>query len=106
MRSARGRESPPAAPGGVRVLAALQPAVSVVQALSRPHVRAEGLEPKPGRGWHSLRRQFATELKHTPLKDLCALGGWKDYQTLLTCYQHPDAVTMRAALEQWMRLQG
>ena len=65
-----------------------------------------GLKPTPGRGWHSVRRQFATELKHTPLKDLCALGGWKDYQTLLTCYQHPDALTMRAALEQRMRLQG
>jgi hypothetical protein len=24
--------------------------------------------------WHSLRRQFATVLKHIPLKDLCALG--------------------------------
>ena len=27
---------------------------------------------RPGR--HSLRRHFATELKHVPLKDLCALG--------------------------------
>jgi integrase len=67
---------------------------------------AAGLAPEPRRGWHSLRRKFATEMKHTPLKDLCALGGWKDHQTLLTCYQRPDAVTMRAALEQRMRLQG
>ena len=27
-----------------------------------------GLEPKPGRGWHSLRRKFAMDL---PLKVLC-----------------------------------
>lgn len=53
----------------------------------------------PGRGWHSLRRQFATELKHTPLRDLCHLGGWKDPQTVLKCYQKADEATMRAALE-------
>ena len=28
-----------------------------------------------GRGWHSLRRKFATEMKAANLKDLCALGG-------------------------------
>ena len=32
------------------------------------------------RGYHSLRRQFATELKTVPLADLAALGGWKDPQ--------------------------
>jgi integrase len=57
------------------------------------------LAPTPGRGWHSLRRQFATELKHTPLRDLCFLGGWKDPQTVLKCYQKADEATMRAALE-------
>ncbi len=36
-------------------------------------------------GWHSFRRKFATELKDLPLKDLCALGGWKDPRTILTC---------------------
>ena len=43
--------------------------------------RAERLAKLPreaGRGWHSCRRTFATELKAAPLKDLCALGGWKD----------------------------
>ncbi len=50
-------------------------------------------------GWHSLRRKFATELKHTPLKDLCYLGGWKEPQTVLKCYQRPDESTMREALE-------
>ena len=29
---------------------------------------------------------------------LCALGGWKDAKTILTCYQAPDATTMRRAL--------
>lgn len=53
----------------------------------------------PGRGWHSLRRKFATDLKATPLKDLCALGGWKNAQTILSCYQQADEATMRAALE-------
>lgn len=52
----------------------------------------------PGLGWHSLRRKFATELKHVPLKDLCYLGGWKEPQTVLKCYQRPDAATMREAL--------
>jgi integrase len=56
------------------------------------------LDHVAGRGWHSLRRQFATELKHTPLRDLCHLGGWKDPQTVLKCYQKPDEATMRAAL--------
>lgn len=49
-------------------------------------------------GWHAFRRMFATELKATPLRDLCYLGGWKSPQTVLTCYQHPDEDTMRRAL--------
>ncbi len=53
----------------------------------------------PGRGWHSIRRKFATELKGASLKDLCALGGWKDHNTILECYQQPDPYTMRVALE-------
>ena len=61
---------------------------------------AAQLEPTARRGWHSLRRQFATEMKHTPLKDLCALGGWKAPQTILKCYQQADEDTMRQALEQ------
>ena len=58
-----------------------------------------GMEHEKGMGWHGLRRKFATELKHTPLNDLCALGGWKSPQTILMCYQQPDAETQRAALE-------
>jgi integrase len=59
-----------------------------------------------GRGWHSLRRQFATELKHAPLKDLCALGGWKSPQTVLICYQKADSVSMQQALATRRRLEA
>ena len=57
------------------------------------------LEHEPRMGWHSLRRKFASELKRTPLKDLCALGGWKSHATVLTCYMQSDEETMRAALD-------
>jgi hypothetical protein len=50
-------------------------------------------------GWHSMRRKFVTERRHRPLKDLCALGGWKDYKTLLECYQLPDPEQLRESLE-------
>lgn len=60
---------------------------------------AAGIARVPGRGWHSLRRKFATELKGASLKDLCALGGWKDHNTILKCYQQPDPAAMRLALE-------
>jgi integrase len=59
-----------------------------------------------GRGWHSLRRQFATEMKHAPLKDLCALGGWKSAQTVLACYQRADPVTMQQAFAGRRRLEA
>ena len=57
-----------------------------------------GLPPERGRGWHSLRRTFATELKRLPLKDLQALGGWKSSSTLLECYILADPQTQRTAL--------
>lgn len=60
---------------------------------------ASGISRVPGRAWHALRRKFATELKAASLKDLCALGGWKDHNTILKCYQQPDPVAMRLALE-------
>ena len=65
-----------------------------------------GLEPKWGRGWHSVRRKFATDLMHQPLKVLCKLGGWKDTSTVLQCYQHPDQGEMREALEDRKRASG
>jgi integrase len=63
-----------------------------------------GIPPQSLRGWHSLRRKFATDLKGTPLKDLCSLGGWKEPQTVLKCYQQPDEDTMRKALAGRSRL--
>ena len=57
------------------------------------------LEPKPGRGWHSLRRKFASDLMEQPLKVLCELGGWKTAKTVLQCYQRADEGQLRKALE-------
>ena len=68
--------------------------------------RLAGLEPKPRRGWHSLRRKFASDLMDLPLKVLCELGGWKDAQTVLRCYQRPDAGQLRTALEGRDRVRG
>ena len=58
-----------------------------------------GLEPKRGRGWHSLRRKFASDLMDQPLKVLCELGGWKTPHTILQCYQHANVDRLRQALE-------
>ncbi len=64
------------------------------------------LPPERGRGWHSCRRTFATELKESPLSDVSALGGWKDPSTLVRVYQRPDPVTMRKALAARQRLEA
>jgi integrase len=56
------------------------------------------LEHVKGLAWHGLRRKFATEMKDVPLKDLCQLGGWKEPQTILKCYQRADEDRMREAL--------
>ena len=58
-----------------------------------------GIEHVQGLGFHGLRRAFATDLKNEPLVDLCHLGGWKDPQTVVKCYQRPDEATMREALK-------
>ena len=57
-----------------------------------------GLKPVKRRGWHSLRRKFASDLMHQPLKVVCQLGGWKSPQTVLVCYQHADQDELRGAL--------
>ena len=62
------------------------------------------LEPKRGRGWHSLRRKFASDLMDQPLKVLCELGGWKTPHTILQCYQHADVDRLREALEDRRRV--
>ena len=58
-----------------------------------------GLEPKQRRGWHSLRRKFASDLMNQPLKVLCDLGGWKTAETVLQCYQRADEDRLRKALD-------
>ena len=58
-----------------------------------------GLERRHGRGWHSLRRKFATEIMYEPLSIVCRLGGWKDPETVLKCYQRPDEDDLRDALK-------
>lgn len=45
-------------------------------------------------------------MKYAPLKDLCALGGWKSPQTVLTCYQQADAASMQQALAARHRLEA
>ena len=60
--------------------------------------RLTGLEPKRGRGWHSLRRKFASDLMDLPLKVLCELGSWKAAKTVLRCYQQPDEAQLRQAI--------
>ena len=65
-----------------------------------------GLEPRRGRGWHSLRRKFASDLMALPLKVLCELGGWKEAQTVLRCYQQADSGQLRKALESRPRVRA
>ena len=65
-----------------------------------------GLEPRRGRGWHSLRRKFASDLMDQPLKILCDLGGWKTAKTVLQCYQRADEGQLRKALEARPRPRG
>ena len=59
--------------------------------------------PKLNRGlWHPYRRKWATERKHLSLKDVAEAGGWKDTETLLTCYQQPDRESLLAVMsEPW-----
>ncbi len=58
------------------------------------------LEPVERRGWHSLRRKFATDMRtKLPLRDLCDAGGWKDAQTILKCYHQPDENLIRGSLD-------
>ena len=63
--------------------------------------RLAGLEPKRGRGWHSLRRKFASDLMDLPRKMLCDLGSWKTAETVLQCYQRPDEDRLRKAIEEY-----
>ena len=73
--------------------------------LQRAQVSA-GLVPEPGRGWHAFRRNFASELRHASLRDLCDLGGWKDPTTVIKCYQRPSEDAMRLAQASRRILEG
>jgi 2-polyprenyl-6-methoxyphenol hydroxylase-like FAD-dependent oxidoreductase len=63
----------------------------------RSRTRKSLAKLKEGR-WHPYRRKWATERKHMPLTDVAAAGGWKDTETLLTCYQLPDRDTQLAVM--------
>ena len=69
------------------------------QALIAAETRAQ-LPKLDGGAWHALRRKWASERKHLPLVDVAAAGGWKDTQSLLTCYQHADQETMLAVMSE------
>jgi integrase len=59
--------------------------------------KAEELAELPkldGSLWHAYRRAWASARKDLPLKDVAAVGGWKDIQTLVNCYQQADDDTM------------
>ena len=90
--------------GGVPLLPAPKaPSKCMSRSLARDWwdraVALAGLEPKRGRGWHSLRRKFASDLMDQPLKVLCELGGWKTAQTVLQCYQQANQAQLKNALE-------
>ncbi len=71
--------------------------------LAVAEARAE-LPKLDGGLWHPYRRKWATERKHLPLKDVAAAGGWRDVETLLECYQQPDAETLLAVMAGGRRL--
>ena len=64
----------------------------------RKAMDAAGLSHLRKAGFHCFRRKFASELKDVPLKDLMALGGWRDPKTVIQCYQQADLGRMR---ERW-----
>ena len=46
-----------------------------------------------------IPRKWATDRRHFPLKDVATAGGWSDVQTMITCYQQPDAEMIRAVVD-------
>jgi integrase len=60
--------------------------------------RRAKIQKPEGSLWHMFRRVWATERKDLPLKDVAAVGGWRDTSTLLR-YQQPDAATMRRVVD-------
>jgi integrase len=60
--------------------------------------QAAGLRHVKGRGWHSLRRRFATDLDHLPMKQLMDLGGWRTPASVVR-YQKHTTEQLRAGLK-------
>ncbi len=54
------------------------------------------LDRRGGSGAGEIR---GLQHKEMPLVDLAAAGGWKDYPTLLRCYQQTDAASMLRVME-------
>lgn len=65
---------------------------------------AAGLPNLDGGLWHPLRRKWATERMHLPLKAVATAGGWLGTETLVECYQQPDAAMLRAVIEEPRKL--
>jgi len=84
----------------IYVMAASDAPVSVktLATWRRKAMDSAGLSYLRKAGFHCFRRKFASELKDVPLKDLMALGGWKDSKTVIQCYQQADLGRMRDAL--------
>jgi hypothetical protein len=62
--------------------------------------KAAGLSKLEGGRWHPYRRKWATERKHHSVRDVAAVGGWKDHETILRCYQQPDTETMKSVMNE------
>jgi integrase len=60
--------------------------------------KAAGIARVRGRGWHSLRRRFASDLDHLPMKQLMTLGGWKTAASVVRYQQHTTE-ELRAGLK-------
>jgi integrase len=54
--------------------------------------------------WHPYRRKWAMERKHWPIRDVAAVGGWKNVRSLLECYAQADRDTMRAVVNEPRKL--
>ena len=51
-----------------------------------------------GGGWHAFRRGWATSRKNLPSADLAMAGGWRDEETMRSCYVEADPATILRAV--------
>lgn len=66
--------------------------------------RHAGLPHLKGGRFHPFRRKWATERKHMSLVDVMAAGGWRDAQTLHSCYQLATTDGMLAVMSTPVKL--